>query len=222
MKLADLIVRLRLDIGDVDKDRFPDDAYIIDMINEASCEIFDVRPDLFQRRVVVRLEEGDYQKACCVSMIREVEAITDANGIVKKKLRAVDSSAQDAFGKTNCGLVGDGLPSEVSIDNESSNTFTVSPQVLPGQEVYVRLIGAVRPATMMLDDLSQDISSPVCDRYSALLHFVKYLMLSTETESVTSSSKAQSFRSAFYDALGIKKRIKDSYAYKDDKEGKAK
>jgi hypothetical protein len=213
MKLSDLIARLRLDIGDIDKDRYSD-AHIVDMINEASCEIFDVRPDLFQKRVVVKLDVGDFQKPCCVDRIIDIEAVTDANGIVKKTLRVVDSSAQDAFGKENCGLVGDGLPSEVSLDSEASNSFSVSPQVLPNQEVFVRILGAVRPQSMPFDDLTAKVDSPVCDKYSALLHFVKYLMLSTETESVTSASKAQAFRSAFYDALGLKKRVKDSYVFK--------
>ena len=57
IKVKDFIARIRLDIGDLDADRF-EDAHIIDLLNEAYCEIFEVRPDLFQKSVVAELSDG--------------------------------------------------------------------------------------------------------------------------------------------------------------------
>ena len=208
IKVKDFITRIRLDIGDIDKDRF-EDAHIVDLLNEAYCEIFEVRPDLFQKNVVAELSEGEVQQPCCCDKLYKVDAITDVNGIKIADIRKVDGGASTAMSRTRCKPSTD-YPSEYSIETNSNNRFAVSPAVLPAKKVYARMLCAVKPKSIAFD-VEQTLDQVGCDFYSAMIDYTLFRLYGTEQESVTSSNKSTQHYNWFYQRLGLHDKVKKTY-----------
>lgn len=208
IKVKDFIARIRLDIGDLDADRF-EDAHIIDLLNEAYCEIFEVRPDLFQKSVVAELSDGEVQQPCCCDKLYKVEAITDVNGIKISDIRKVDEAASASMGRVRCKPVSN-YPSEYSTEANSNNRFTVKPSVQPSQKVYVRMLCAVKPKTIDFD-VDQSLDQLGCDFYSAMIDYTLFRLYGTEQESVTSSGKSSQHYTLFYQRLGLHDKVKKTY-----------
>lgn len=217
MQIADIITRIRLDINDIDKDRW-EDAHIIDVLNEAFCEMYNVRPDLFQEIVVAQLEMGEWQQPCCCGAIAKIDGISDVNGVKIADIRATEQAASVAFGKRRqCNLAP--YPSEYGLEKNGGNRFWVSPPVRPDQTVFVRLLCAVRPVALGFDT-SAPLGKVGCEYYGALLDFAMFRLLGTETESQTSAQKSAFHRSAFYEKLNVHSKIKTAYNNQSDSKGK--
>lgn len=207
MKLADVLARVRLDVNDVHSERYLD-AHLVDLVNEAYCEMFNVRPDLFQKKVVARLEAGEVQEVCCCAKIRAVEALTDANGVKVAQWREVDEGASAALGRKRGCAVG-GYPTAYSLE-EGSNRFTVSPPVKPGAAVFARLVCEVRPEHYGFD-LNQTLDNTGCEYYGALVDYVLFRLYGTETESATSAAQSQWHYRLFYERLNLHKKAKEAF-----------
>ncbi|QEY24786.1 phage adaptor protein [Neisseria animalis] len=213
MKLADLIARIRLDVNDIDRERW-EDVHIVDMVNEAYCEVFNLRPDLFEKRVIAKLDEGEMQQVCCCSQIKSVEALTDANGVKIADWREVDDSATKAFGRSRCGVLPD-LPTGYKLEHES-NRFTVSPPVRPGQTVFVSLVCSVRPEKLGFD-VNQALDHFGCAYYGALVDYVLFRLFGTETESAVSAQRSAGHYRMFYDRLSLHEKKRKQYRQEADK-----
>lgn len=197
MNYDDLIARIRLDANDIDADRWQN-PHIADMIHEAVCEIFEMRPDKFQKTVIAKLQSGEFQQPCCCGKIKSVDALTDSDGVKVADIRPVDFQAASAFGRSRrCRT---NLPTEYMIDSE--NKFFVNPPVMPNQTVYARINCAIKPEN--IDDLD-------CEMRGAVLDYVLYRLYGTETESATSMQKSMHHRTAFYEKLGLHNKIKREF-----------
>lgn len=216
MKIADVITRIRLDINDLDKDRWQD-VYIIDILNEAFCEMYNVRPDLFQEIIVAKLNEGEWQQPCCCGSIAKIDGISDINGVKIDEIRPVVQAATTAFGKRRkCG--NPPYPSEYGLDKNGGNRFWVNPPVLPNQTVFVRILCAVRPETLGFD-VTAPLNKIGCEYYGALVDFALFRLFGSETESISSTQKSAFHRSAFYEKLGLHSKVKINY--QSDNKGKS-
>ena len=208
MTLADFLMRVRLDANDIDADRW-DDAHIIDMLNEAYCEVFNMRPDLFQKTVVAQLEEGEVQQPCCCDKLKSVDAVTDRNGVKIADIRANDVPASRALGRARC-QPSSPYPSGFAIEDDAAARFTVSPAVKPGQVVFVRLTCAVKPEPYPFDKAAK-MDYFGCEYYGALVDYVLFRLFATETESVTSVQRMQAHRQMFYERLGLHDKVRRVY-----------
>lgn len=208
MKIADVLTRVRIDVNDLDSDRW-EDSYIIDILNEAYCEIHNIRPDLFQEIIVLKLEEGEWQTPCCCSKIHSIDGISDRNGIKIDEIRAIDKKASIAFGKKR-KCQSRPYPSEYGIEN---GKFWVNPPVKPNQDIYVRALCSVPPKSLPYNP-AQELDKTGCEYYGAILDFICFRLLGTETESNTSIQKSQLHHKLFYEKLGIHQNIKKQYEKK--------
>lgn len=208
MKTADLIARIRLDVNDIDADRWQD-VHLIDIINEAFCEIYNVRPDLFQEIVVAKLEEGEWQKPCCCSTIAKVDGISDANGIKIADIREVDQSASVAFNKRR-KCITNKYPAEYGLDGNSGNKFWVNPPVSTNEPVFVRLLCSIKPDRLPYD-MNAELNKIGCEYYGALIDYVLYRLYATETESMSSSQKSSQHQQWFYNKIGLHEAKRKQY-----------
>lgn len=210
MKLGDLIARIRIDINDRDEDRFESEI-LVDYVNEALDELYQLSPSIFQKTVVAKLSEGDFQQPCCCDKLYSVDAITDAHGNKISEIRQSDGSATIAFNKKNCVSKSlDAKPSSYTLVPNSENQFTVEPQVRPGQEVYARLTCAIRPCELPFD-LEAELPWYVSAKYSSIIDYVVYRALGTEHESQTSRAISEARRRAFLENLGYVQTVDGRY-----------
>lgn len=208
MNVADIITRIRLDVNDLDADRW-ENAHLVDILNEAQCEMYNIRPDLFQEIVVAQLDEGEWQQPCCCGAIAKLDGIADVNGVKIDDIRAVEQAASVAFGKRRkCGHAP--YPSEYGLERSGGSRFWVNPPVRPDQTVFVRIVCAVKPEPLGFD-LSAPLGKVGCEYYGALIDFALFRLLGTETESLTSREKSAFHRAAFYEKLGLHSKIKRDF-----------
>lgn len=212
MMVSDLIARVRLDVNDLDSDRWQD-SHIIDVINEGFCELFNVRPDLFHEIVVTKLDEGEWQQPCCCALISKLDGISDNNGVKIADIREVEQSASVAMGKVRrCNS--SAYPSEYGLDKANGSRFWVNPPIRPNQHVFVRVLCAVRPEKLGFD-VSAKLNKVGCEFYGALVDFVLFRLLGSETESMTSREKSAFHRSAFYEKLSIHQGVRRVFQSKE-------
>lgn len=201
MRLRDLITRIRVDINDRDSDRF-EDAILVDYINEALDELYQLSSNIFQKTVIVKLSDGDFQQPCCCDKLYSVDAITDAHGNKVSEIRRLDGKASIAFNKNNCvNKDSDAKPTSYTLIQDSSNSFTVEPPVRPGHEVYARLTCAIRPCEISFD-MDSELPWYVSERYPSVIDYVVYRALGTEHESQTSRVISESRRRSFLENIG--------------------
>lgn len=199
MKVADFIMRVRLDYNDIDADRI-EDALILDYLNEAQNELYALNPRAYLKSVVAKLDESDLQQPCCCDILYSVDAVTDAHGNFKAEAKEVDSSASGAFGKKNCKRKSDSR--SYSRIKDSDNQFTVQPPVNPNENVYMRLTCSVKPEPF---DEESEIDET---HYAALLDYVLYRLFLAETESTSSQQKAVLYFKQFQSNIITKEQVR--------------
>lgn len=205
MTLADFIVRVRFDYNDIDSDRV-DDALIADYFKEGVSELFQLNPRKFLKTVVAKLDDSDLQQLCCCDLLYSVDAITDAHGNFIAELKAVDDTAQTAFGKRNCANRQSDTRSYSKVPN-TDNQFTVKPPISPNESVYARMTCAVLPDVQHLDT-NAPLDSALTDNYAQLLDYVLHRLFGAETESASSQEKSAYHYKRFLDSLLLKEQVK--------------
>lgn len=207
MELADFILRVRFDYNDIDGDRV-EDALIVDYFKEGVAELFQINPRKFLKTVVAKLDDSDLQQPCCCDLLFSVDAITDAHGNFVSELKAVDGTAQTAFGKKNCVGRKSDIRSYSKVPN-TDNQFTVNPPVSPNENLYARLTCAVFPDLSKLENNAQ-FDSTLVDNYAPLLDYVLYRLFGSETESASSQDKSAYHYKRFLDGVLLKEQVKQA------------
>ncbi|MDP9908257.1 hypothetical protein J2W27_000350 [Variovorax boronicumulans] len=210
MNLADAIRRVRAELSDTRAKRWIDELFV-EWFNDALAEIFQLRPELFQKTVLMQLQPGELQQPCNCDKLYDVEAFTDACGNVLSKPNKEDDQAGAFFGAFKCvsNAPGD-LPKTFSVDGMIPCRFTVTPPVAPDQQVYARVVVAIQPTPLCVDDLEE----PLCldaGRFPVLLHYVKAMAYATEQESASSKAWFDTYIGLFFRLLGVHKSVDRDY-----------
>lgn len=209
MKLKDYLSEVRIIFGDCEKILFQD-VVLIQFFTDALFAVFQLRPDVFSRTLVVKLQEGDLQKPCGCTYVQKIEAITDHNGIKIRDIRRESQNIIAAIGLEFCGAIDKNEPA-ASYDMALSDPteFTVFPPVLPGQDVYVRVQCSKEPDPLPFD-IETDTCFPIAIR-SILKHYVLSRMYATETESQTSRQKSIDEMNLFIQSINANRNAQAAY-----------
>ncbi len=207
MNLADFILRVRFDYNDIDSDRV-EDPLIIDYLTEGVREAFRLNPNKFLKTVVAQLDDSDLQQPCCCDLLYSVDAITDAHGNFIAELKAVDDTAQTAFGKRNCATRKTDTRSYSKMPN-TDNQFTVKPPVSPNEKVYARMTCAVLPKI----DENAPLDDAILENYASLVDYVLYRLFGAETESATSQQKSAYHYKQFMDGIMLKEQVRQGFIH---------
>lgn len=209
MKLADFILRVRLDYNDIDSDRV-EDALIEDYLKEGVAEMFKLNPAKFLKTVVAELDDSDLQQPCCCDLLYSVDAITDAHGNFIAELKKVDDSASTAFGKKHCVRKNNSTRSYSKVAG-TDNQFTVKPPISPNEKVYARLTCAVKPDLNSTEALEEALN----EHYANLVDYVLHRLFGAETESATSQNKSMFHYKQFMDRVMLYQQVKQQFGRKD-------
>lgn len=206
MNTADFILRVRFDYNDIDADRI-EDPMIIDYLNEGIAEMFKLNPNCFLKTVVAKLDDSDLQQPCCCDLLYSVDAITDAHGNFIAEMKAVDDTAQTAFGKRNCANRKTETRSYSKVAG-TDNQFTVKPPVSPNETLYARMTCAVKPKAIQAGDALDD---SVSQNYANLVDYVLYRLFGAETESATSQQKSAFHYKQFLDRTLLHEQVRVAF-----------
>lgn len=205
MKLADFILRVRLDYNDIDGDRV-EDALIEDYLKEGVAEMFKLNPTKFLKTVLAELDDSDLQQPCCCDLLYSVDAITDAHGNFIAELKKVDDSAATAFGKKNCVRKTNPTRSYSKVAG-TDNQFTVKPPISPNEKVYARLTCAIKPDLNSPDTLEEALN----EHYANLVDYVLHRLFGAETESATSQNKSVFHYKQFMDRVMLQEQVRQQF-----------
>jgi hypothetical protein len=216
MKLGEVIADVRKVLSDPATTSHPEgkrftNAQIARWINAGIELAYHFRKDLFMQTSIVRATPGGLQQPPGFDKIKSVDALTDACGLVVKELKKVNGTLGDLFrprgciGRTpakpgedtDCTKV---TPDHVAIGGVNGQ-FTFIPPVCAGSVVFYRVTGAVRPAP-----ISCDLNAEICFTATIMepaLHYARYMMWLTETESQTSQQLATNQLSIMFRMLGV-------------------
>lgn len=216
MKLGEVIADLRKVLSDPATSSHPEgkrftNAQITRWINAGIELAYHFRKDLFMQTSIVRATPGDLQQPPGFDRIKEVDALTDACGTVIKELKKVNSSLAALFRPRGCNGRTAPAPGEdfdctnVTPDHVATGTangqFTFTPPVCKDSVVFYRVTGSVRP-TPVDCDLDNDLCFTATIMEPAL-HYARYMMWLTETESQTSQALAMSQITLMFRILGV-------------------
>lgn len=207
MKIKDYIASLRLELGDCDDILFPA-PLIIEWFNDALDEIYQMRPDIFSRTLVVKLQPGDLQKPCGCTYLQKVEAVTDHAGVKIRDIRKEAQMIKAALGLNFCEQSAQSVTSyDMALSDPTE--FTVDPPVQPGQDIYVRVQCSKEPDPLPFD-VEADACFPVAVR-SRIKHYIRSRMYALETESQTSRQKSIDEMNLFMQLIGASRNAQAAY-----------
>lgn len=216
MKLGEAIADLRKVLSDPATSSHPEgkrftNAQITRWINAGIELAYHFRKDLFMQTSIVRATPGDLQQPPGFDMIKSVDALTDACGTVIKELKKVNSSLAALFRPRGCNGLTVPAPGEdfdctnVTPGHVATGTvngqFTFTPPVCKDSLVFYRVTGSVRP-TPIDCDLDNDLCFTATIMEPAL-HYARYMMWLTETESQTSQALGISQITLMFRILGV-------------------
>jgi hypothetical protein len=156
--------------------------FVRECINDALCQIQQIRPELFAVSRSIKLKPGDEQVLDDCDLLLSVDAVTDAQGnklgsVLMQELRLNRIASLFPARCMPEPLPGH-LPQPANYtaipDPVILNRFTVSPAVPKGADVHFRI--RVSSIPQFFDDYEADASVP-CAQYSLILMYAKSLAL---------------------------------------------
>jgi hypothetical protein len=220
MKLGEVIADVRKVLSDPATTSHPEgkrftNAQIARWINAGIELAYHFRKDLFMQTSIIRATTGDLQQPPGFEKIKEVDAITDACGNVIKQLKFVNSSLSSLFKFRGCSGKSAPKPGEdFDCENatpdyvatgKANGQFIFTPPVCDGSIVFYRVTGTVRPTP-----INCDLNAEICFTSTILepaLHYARYMMWLTETESQTSQQLATNQLTIMFRMLGVYRDI---------------
>jgi hypothetical protein len=196
--LSSLIFRLRADLGFGTDDDEAVDQLLIDDINSGICAVQQLRPELFAKSKIVKLQAGDEQSIddCGCDLLMRVEAVTTEDG---RKLADVRVSSTRLRGiASRLALCGSRTQSKgfndytATLDPVILNRFTVNPPVQG--DVWMRVLCS--GVDKFLSDKDADADMP-CAIYELVLSWAKMQASRREVDSASAQAASAAAMTMF-------------------------
>jgi len=210
MDLASLLYRLRHDLGDLRRRRWPDDQILLSYLNEGLCELYQARPELFARTCAVELKPGTEQcvESCCQIMC--ITGVFDANG---KRVASINESAEDdpeieyPLEKASC-LSGSAWSSTtdrtVTRYKGAKQCFSIEPAITDCDTLSVKAEVACQPPPLTLD-MAGDIDGIIgCSQMGPVLHYALAMARRGPIASAAERQAAADDMSIFTGGVGVR------------------
>lgn len=197
MNLAGLLTNISEDLNDPGSVTWSR-GQLARWFNEGRCTAFTLSPGSFAQTKVYKLEPGTEQELCDCDVLHQILGLTDASGAVVTPMTRADSGISSKWTKKACA----GRPASgrsFSFDPDVGSRFSVFPPVLPGEDVWVKVICYNRP-----DDLDETSDVPECSVSTAAMQWVLFRAFMMDSEVATSVNTAQVHAKMFFDLLKIK------------------
>lgn len=207
MSVYDFLLTVASQLGDA-KPNAPFRRYplrdLVAFYKEAMCFVATHRPDLFTEFVVMKLDTGAQQDARCgcgcinvLGFVAQIDAngntikdLTSTGGTAKKTskwYRPVCKKVTNPDGTTSITTLIDGI----YIEPGMNGSFTVSPPIPPGVDVWVKLKCSRGPADVSEADVLDGASTGDCQFLPAIRSYVLYRALQGDRHAAGAAGEAQ-------------------------------
>jgi hypothetical protein len=203
MKASDLVCSVRARIGDPNG-VLVGTGTLLELINSAVCEHFELRPELYTAPKIVKLVAGSVQEPGCSNVV-SVDVLTSEDGTSEYgKLRTVNEKASSLF-TGRCGgkkVGGQTVPSSATLDPRMPGQFKVQPPVSKGQQLWARIYCVESPCAIECENSEVEVS---CKNFEDLVTFVvSKLFVPGDTEL---NAKATMEREYYYKGNNARRQI---------------
>lgn len=197
MKLASLLNNIAEDLNDPDSLTWSR-GQLARWFNEGRCTAFALTPDAFADVKIYKLEPGTEQELCDCDVLHDVLGLTDASGSVTDPMARFSAKVASRWIKKACQGRPSGMRS-FSFEPGAGSRFSVRPPVLPGEDVWVKVICYGRP-----DDLDENDEVADCAVTAAAFQWVLFRAFMMDSEVVASANTAQVHAKMFFELLKLK------------------